>query len=59
MTIGVPGLTPTAIGADRWVLPGVTVDVHSDAPPTGAPMSVQEGLEPHLPATTLRFAVTT
>jgi hypothetical protein len=57
VTIGVPGLAPTAIAADHWVLPGLTVEVRSGAPPSGAPTSVEEGVELVYPATTLRLDV--
>jgi len=55
VTIGVPGLDLAAIGPERWELPGLGVDVRSDAAASAPPTSVDEGVELTYPATTLRL----
>jgi hypothetical protein len=57
VTIGVAGLDPAAVGADRWELPGLRVDVSAGAPPAGAPAVVEEGVEIEYPPTTLGLDV--
>ncbi|MGH9016095.1 MAG: hypothetical protein ACRDZ1_19450 [Acidimicrobiia bacterium] len=57
VTIGVAGLDPTAVGAYRWELPGLRVDVSAGTPPAGAPVVVDEGVEIEYPPTTLGLDV--
>jgi hypothetical protein len=44
VTIAAVGADPAALGPTRWGLPGLSVTVTSDAPPTVAPHATEDGV---------------